>query len=629
MSDTLSQNTGVGWTANALLGGPQHEALYGSRPLYQAAGARRAPAADAPNTPSDVFIATHGDAQHAIGVVCAGVADSFFGDIAAQVLGAALYDWVWQHRANPPVEREVAGWLQSQHAALAERVNSQGLSGLMNRGGPANLLQRRDQVGSQTLAGFYILALDGSLSFYLLGPLRLAVYSTDLTAAPSVYTGNQGAMWSSRNGLNGQPVARTLRPVQGASLNVADLPAEWGSDFKLLYQPGSFNAAAQAAAATTSVGFAAAMIDPRMGPTTASAPPQPFAQGATAAEVLRPRPDLAALGAAPEPIPFRGGGPPTRPVPLDDERDQWSRGLDMEDDRDLGRPPQPDRYDAGLDGLDSLSDIDDLEEASYRPESRGTGVGLNPHAGGTTMTRGGLLANLPIPGGSMGWVVAGVLTLFGIIFLCLAASLLSGALNPGGGTQSRATPTVPANALIFTDTHSYIVGRFRDVWEQDGGLAVFGLPISNTRTLGALQVQDFQRFRFERHSDNKVPYDVLFANLGEVRLRQLGAGPEGPAQRRGEPDCRFFEGVQHNVCGLFLEFWSRHGRDLGPGGNPEAGSLALFGTPITEERVESINGKDLRVQWFQKARFELHTDAPPEFQVQLGLLGAEVAGGAP
>ena len=210
--------------------------------------------------PNDVFVATRGDAQHAIGVGCAGVADSFFGDIAAHALGPALYDWVWQHRADPPVEREVAAWLQSQHAALAERVNSQGLSGLMNRGGPANLLQRRDQVGSQALAGFYILALDGSVSFYLLGPLRLNVYSTDLTAAPSAYPGNQGARWSSLNGLTGQPVARTLRPVQGVSLSTADLPAEWGGDFKLLYQPGSFSAAAQAAAATTSVGFAAAMM---------------------------------------------------------------------------------------------------------------------------------------------------------------------------------------------------------------------------------------------------------------------------------------------------------------------------------------------------------------------------------
>jgi hypothetical protein len=373
-----------------------------------------------------------------------------------------------------------------------------------------------------------------------------------------------------------------------------------------------------------------------MGPTTAAAPPQPFSQGAAASDVTRFRPggaEAAAMGAAPEPIPFRGGAPPTRPVPLDDEREQWRRGLDLDANRDLGPAPQPDRYDAGLDGLDSLSDIDDLEEASYRPDARETGVGLNTYTGGPTVTRGGLLANLPIPGGSTGWIVAGVLALFGLVFLCLAASMLSGMFNPGGGTQSRATPTVPPNALIFTETNSYVVGRFRDVWESDGGLAVFGLPLSNTRTLGtgteALQVQDFQRFRFERHSGNKVPYDVLFANLGLERLSQLGAGPEGPAQRRGEPNCRFFEDVQHNLCGAFLDFWSRYGRDLGPGGNPEAESLALFGTPITEQRIERIGDQDLTVQWFQKARFELHPEAPPEFQVQLGLLGAEVAAGAP
>jgi hypothetical protein len=38
-----------------------------------------------------------------------------------------------------------------------------------------------------------------------------------------------------------------------------------------------------------------------------------------------------------------------------------------------------------------------------------------------------------------------------------------------------------------------------------------------------------------------------------------------------------------------------------------------------------VDGKQLTVQWFQKARFELHEDLKPEFRVQLGLLGAEAA----
>ena len=146
MSETMSQNTGVGWTANALQGGSQHEALYDSRPLYQAAGARRAPAHDPQNTPSDVYIMTRADAQHAIGVVCAGLAKSFFGDLAAQALGTALADWVWQHRTTPPVEREVTAFITGQQSSLAEQVNTQALTGLLDRGGPANLLRRRQQV---------------------------------------------------------------------------------------------------------------------------------------------------------------------------------------------------------------------------------------------------------------------------------------------------------------------------------------------------------------------------------------------------------------------------------------------------------------------------------------------------
>ena len=72
MSDTVGVTTGTGWSANPNQGGAQHQAIYQSRPIYQAAGARRAPALDAANTPSDVYVATHGDAQYAVGVVALG-----------------------------------------------------------------------------------------------------------------------------------------------------------------------------------------------------------------------------------------------------------------------------------------------------------------------------------------------------------------------------------------------------------------------------------------------------------------------------------------------------------------------------------------------------------------------------
>ncbi|MDW8389528.1 MAG: META domain-containing protein [Oscillochloridaceae bacterium] len=53
-------------------------------------------------------------------------------------------------------------------------------------------------------------------------------------------------------------------------------------------------------------------------------------------------------------------------------------------------------------------------------------------------------------------------------------------------------------------------------------------------------------------------------------------------------------------------------------------SLALFGLPISEPLTETIEGKDYTVQWFERARFELHPANRPPFNVLAGRLGAEV-----
>jgi hypothetical protein len=263
MSDTVGVTTGTGWTANPNQGGPQHQAIYQSRPIYQAAGARRAPANEAENTSSEVYVTTHGDAQYAVGVVAVGRTDSFFGGLAAQELGQTVRDWLWSHRANPPTERELSFQLNSQQAIITDRVNTQALSDLMSRGGSVDLLRRRDQMGSQVALGAYVLGLDGRVTFYLLGNLRAQVYFADQSAPPAVYAGEPPAYWSSLSGVTGSPVWHTVSPAQGISLVVADLPVEWGSDFRPLYQAQPFGLAAAAAPATTSVGYAVAMIDPQ------------------------------------------------------------------------------------------------------------------------------------------------------------------------------------------------------------------------------------------------------------------------------------------------------------------------------------------------------------------------------
>src|SRR5688572_28878018 len=71
-----------------------------------------------------------------------------------------------------------------------------------------------------------------------------------------------------------------------------------------------------------------------------------------------------------------------------------------------------------------------------------------------------------------------------------------------------------------------IQGRFLEYWQQNGGLPVFGYPITaatNEQTAeGTFLTQYFERNRFEHHPENSRPYDVLLGRLGDRRLTQLG-----------------------------------------------------------------------------------------------------------
>jgi hypothetical protein len=69
--------------------------------------------------------------------------------------------------------------------------------------------------------------------------------------------------------------------------------------------------------------------------------------------------------------------------------------------------------------------------------------------------------------------------------------------------------------VCFAETGFCISGRFAQYWQQNGGLPVFGFPISNELTEGGRTVQYFERQRFELHSENAPPHDVLLGLLGE------------------------------------------------------------------------------------------------------------------
>src|SRR5690242_15685692 len=126
-----------------------------------------------------------------------------------------------------------------------------------------------------------------------------------------------------------------------------------------------------------------------------------------------------------------------------------------------------------------------------------------------------------------------------------------------------ATAEAQTGERCFPETGYCIAGRIREFWEQNGGLAVFGLPIAAQHEEliegKPIQVQWFQRNRLELHPENARPYDVLLGRLGNDRLIQEGRDWFQFPKTAPQNGCRFFPETGHNVCGDILAAWHANG----------------------------------------------------------------------
>ena len=216
------------------------------------------------------------------------------------------------------------------------------------------------------------------------------------------------------------------------------------------------------------------------------------------------------------------------------------------------------------------------------------------------------------------------------VAVLLALALLAvAALSPAASLAQR-------GERCFPETGFCISGPIRTFWEQNGGLAVFGLPLGPQRAETiegrTVQAQWFERHRLELHPENPAPYTVLLGRFGVERLAQLGRPwqqlPETEPLDGDAERCRFFRQTGYQVCDDFLAAFRANGlRFAGQAGVSDAESIALFGLPITAPQTETIEGKEYTVQWFERARMELHPENQPPFRVLFGRLGAELGGG--
>jgi hypothetical protein len=192
-------------------------------------------------------------------------------------------------------------------------------------------------------------------------------------------------------------------------------------------------------------------------------------------------------------------------------------------------------------------------------------------------------------------------------FLALA-TVLCLTLLAFPATQSIAAPgTNRHEAFVhFPETGHNVSFKFKDYFDNHGGRAILGLPLTEVFTdYDGLQAQYFENARLELHHDRSSGRSHIAGSLlgsqmavgrHEAAFDWLAAAPTA--------DREFFPESGHSIGGAFGWFWHSHG------------GVNVFGFPISEEFYEwdAAAGRERLVQYFQRARFVYH----PELMGQPG-----------
>ncbi len=197
----------------------------------------------------------------------------------------------------------------------------------------------------------------------------------------------------------------------------------------------------------------------------------------------------------------------------------------------------------------------------------------------------------------------------------LTASLLAPSLFAPGSSAAAQTPAhmsqvlpatgAPTASQYFSATGKTVSGVFLGAFNRFG-LQSIGWPLSDARQENGLTVQYFERVRMEYHPETaSAGFPVLMTRLGADISKP--AQPFAAVAPFASTSSRvYMPQTRHSLSEPFLSYWK---------GN---GGLELFGYPISEQMTQD----GMRVQWFERARFEYHPElAKSGHAVELTLLG--------
>jgi peptidoglycan/xylan/chitin deacetylase (PgdA/CDA1 family) len=168
--------------------------------------------------------------------------------------------------------------------------------------------------------------------------------------------------------------------------------------------------------------------------------------------------------------------------------------------------------------------------------------------------------------------------------------------------------------VYFPQTGYQVSEPFLTYWRVNGGLPIFGYPMTEALTEEGRTVQYFERARFEHHPDLAAAgYEVQIEHLGRALLRERDAPDHAitpSISPSDNPSFRYFEATGFHIAHGFRDYWERYG------------GLNVFGYPLSTEFEE--DGRI--VQYFERVRFEWWPEYQgTRYEVLLERLGAEAA----